>query len=182
MTSVKVDDDHSVTITNKKGDIVVGSTHYTVSADGKTLTSQFTDSSVPGAKPVTGESSLTRVGDAPPGAHPVSGQWQLAQYNNVSDEGLIVTFKSEGDVLHMSTPGGVSYDATVGGPAVPSKGDTGGTMAQVTKSGDTWTETDTRDGKTIGVFTFSVGADGKLHAENVDPRDGSKMTYTASRS
>ena len=58
----------------------------------------------------------------------------------------------------------------------------GGTMAQVTKSGDTWTETDTRDGKTIGVFTFSVGPDGKLHAENVDPRDGSKMTYTASRS
>jgi hypothetical protein len=182
MTSVKVDDDHSVTITAKKGDTVVGSTHYTVSPDGKTLTSQFTDSSVPNAKPVTGQSTLTRVGDAPAGAHAVSGQWQVAAYNNMSDEGLVVTFKTEGDMLHLSTPGGVSYDAKIGGPAVPIKGDIGGTMAQVTKSGDSWVETDTRDGKTVSVTTFSLTPDGKLHAVSEDPRDGSKTTYDATRS
>jgi hypothetical protein len=181
MTSVKVDDDHSVTITAKKGETVVGTTHYTVSADGKTLTSAFTDSSVPGAKPVTGQSTQTRVGAPPAGAHAVSGQWQLAAYNNMSDEGLVMTFKTEGDMVHLSTPGGISYDAKVGGPAVPIAGDTGGTMAQVTKSGDAWVETDTRDGKTISVTTFTAGADGKLHVVSEDPRDGSKTTYDAVR-
>jgi hypothetical protein len=181
MTSVKVDDDHSITITAKKGDTVVGTTHYTVSADGKTLTTQFTDSSVPGAKPATGQTTQTRVGAAPAGAHAVSGQWQIAGYSNMSDEAVVVTFKTEGDTLHLSTPGGISYDAQAGGPAVPIKGDTGGTMAQVTKNGDAWVETDTRDGKTVSVTTFTV-VDGKLHVVSEDPRDGSKTTYDATRS
>lgn len=180
--SVKVDDENSVTLSSRKGDKAVGMTKYTVSADGKTLTSDFTDSSVPDAKPVTGHVTMTRVGDGPAGSHKVSGQWQIAQYDNISDEGLTVTFKLDGDTLHMSTPGGLSYDAKVGGPPVPINGDTANTMAAVTKSGDKYVETDTRDGKTISVMTFGVGTDGKLNAVSEDPRDGSKVTYTATRS
>lgn len=182
-TSVKVDDANNVTITSKKGDAVVGMTKLTVSADGKTLTRHFTDSSVPGAAPTTGDETETRVADAPAGAHAVSGSWKEANYSNVSDAGLVVTFKQDGNTLHMSTPGGVSYDAQVGGPAVPIKGDTANTTAQVTKGADgTFTETDARDGKTISVMTFMVGADGKLHSVSEDKQNGSKMTYDSTRS
>jgi dTDP-4-dehydrorhamnose 3,5-epimerase-like enzyme len=51
----------------------------------------------------------------------------------------------------------------------------------VTKNGDAWVETDTRDGKTVSVTTFTV-VDGKLHVVSEDPRDGSKTTYDATRS
>ncbi|MEO6153601.1 MAG: hypothetical protein ABIT09_02855 [Croceibacterium sp.] len=183
MTSVKVDDDHTVTITSKKGDTVVGMTKYVVSADGKTLTRSFTDSSVPGAKPVTGESTMTRVADAPSGAHALSGSWKLGSYTNMSDEGTTLTLKTDGDMLHLTTPGGISYDAKIGGPAVAIKGDSAGTMAAVTKTGDnSFTETDILDGKTISVTTMVVVADGKLHATSEDKRDGSKSSYDLIRS
>jgi hypothetical protein len=180
--SVTVNDEHTVTVASKKGDRTMGSTKYTVSDDGKTLTAEFTDSSVEGAKPVTGKAVETRAGDAPAGAHAISGAWKIAKYDNVSDEGLVMTFKSDADMLHLSTPGGISYDAKLDGSDAPIKGDAAGTTASVTKSGDnTWVETDKRDGKVITVITMTV-ADGKLHVVQEDKRNGSKMTYDANRS
>jgi hypothetical protein len=180
--SMKVDDDHNVTRISQKGGRETGQTKYSVSGDGKTLTVSFTDSSTPNAKPVTGSYTETRVADAPAGAHPISGSWKLAKYNNVSDEGLTVTYKVDGDTLHMSSPAGQSYDAKLDGSDTPIKGDVGGTTASVKKLADnSYQETDKRGGKVVGVATFSVGADGKLNVVSEDKLAGSTMKYSAAR-
>lgn len=180
--SIKVDNDHNVTRTSQKGGREMGQTKYSVSDDGKMLTVSFTDSSTPNAKPVTGNYTETRVAAAPAGAHAISGSWKLDKYNNVSDEGLTVTYKLDGDMLHMSSPAGQSYDAKLDGSDVPIKGDVGGTTASVKKLSDnSYQQTDKRDGKVIGVSTFSAGADGKLTVVSEDKLAGSTMKYTADR-
>ena len=180
---VKADDDHNVTRTGKKGATVTGETKYAVSADGKTLTVSFTDSSVPNVKPVTGNYTETRVADAPAGAHAVSGSWKLDKYNNVSDEGLTVSYRLDGDTLHMSSPSGVSYDAKLDGSDAPIKGDTAGTTASVKKLADgSYQETDKRAGKVISVTTFTPGSDGKLHVVSEDKLSGTTIKYDANKS
>jgi hypothetical protein len=181
-TAVKVDDNHNVTRTSQKAGKTTGETKYSVSADGKTLTVSFTDSSVPNAKPVTGKYTETRVADAPAGAHAISGSWKLDKYDNVSDEGLTVSYRTEGDMLHMSSPVGTSFDARLDGSDTPIKGDVAGTTASVKKLADgSYEETDKRGGKVIGVTTFNVGSDGKLHVVSEDKLAGSTIRYTADK-
>jgi hypothetical protein len=178
--AVKVDDSQNVTTTSKKGDKVTGESKYSVSADGKTLTISFTDSTAPNT-PVTGSLTEVRVADAPAGAHAISGSWKLDKYDNVSDEGLTVTYNLDGDTLHMSSPTGNSYDAMLDGTDAPIKGDSAGTMASVTKTGDNaYEETDKRDGKVLSVTDFTVDGN-TLHIVSHNKRDGSTMTYDANR-
>ena len=181
--AVKIDDDHHVTVTAKKGDRVTSTTRYAVSEDGKTLKIEFNDSSVPDAPPVTGSLTENRAADGPAGSHALSGSWQIAQYDNVSDEGLTFTYALDGDKVHLSTPGGVSYDAVLGGPDVPVSGDTAGTTVSIAKNDDgAYVETNKRDGMVISVLTMTVGDDGKMHVVQEDKRNGSKMTYDATKS
>lgn len=178
--SVKVENEHNVTQTMKKGDKVTSETKYNVSDDGKTLKVDFKDDS--GAKTVKGSLTETRVGAAPAGAHAVSGSWKVDKYDDVSDEGTTVTFKLDGDTLHMSSPTGMSYDAKIGGPEVPIQGDIGKTTASVTKTGDnTYRETDKRDGKVIGTSDMTVDGD-ILHVVSKDERNGSTTKYDMKRS
>jgi len=177
--SVKVDDDHNVTQTRQKGGKETGQTKYSVSADGKTLTIDFKDER--GTKPVTGSLTETRVDPAPAGAHAISGSWKPDKYTNVSDEGTTVTYKLDGDTLHMTSPTGQSYDAKIGGPDVPVQGDTAKTMVSLTKTGDNaWRETDKRDGKVFSTTDITLDGD-TIHAVNHDERDGSTMKYDMKR-
>jgi hypothetical protein len=180
--AVKVIDDHTVQRTAKKGGRQVGETKMTVSGDGNTLTGSFTDTSVANAPPGKGEFTETRVGPAPTGAHAVSGQWKPAKLANFNAEQLTTTYKLDGDTLHMTSPSGYSYDAKLGGPDVPIKGDISGASASVMKLPDgSYQETDKRAGKVINVTTFTVGSDGKLHVVGEDKMNGSKITYTATK-
>ena len=122
------------------------------------------------------------TGAAPAGAHAVSGQWKIAKLANFNPESLTVTYKVEGDTLHYSSPSGYSFDAKIGGPDVPIKGDIGGTTASVTKNGDSYVETDKRDGKVISVTTFTPGSDGKLNFVSEDKTNGSKTSWTSTKS
>jgi hypothetical protein len=80
----------------------------------------------------------------------------------VSDNGLLVTFKVEGDTLTMTTPTGQSYTAKLDGTEVPYKGDPGTTSVSVKRAGkDSFEETDKRDGKVISVTRNTVSTDGK---------------------
>ena len=180
--SVKVVDDHSIQRTAKKDGRQVGDTKMTISADGNTMTGEFNDTSVPNAPPGHGQFTETRVGPAPAGAHAVSGQWKPGKLSNVNPESLTIAIKIDGDMFHFSSPSGYSYDATIGGGDVPIKGDLAKTTAAVAKSGDSYVETDTRDGKVVGTTTFSVGSDGKLHVVGEDKLSGSKTTWTATKS
>jgi uncharacterized protein (DUF2147 family) len=178
--SVKVDDDHNVTRTSQKGGKTTGTAKYSVSADGNTLTIDFNN--MAGSKAVTGNITETRVAPAPAGAHAISGSWKQNKINNVSAEGLTVTFKVDGDTLHMSAPTGQSYDAKIGGPDVPIKGDISGTTASVKKLADnSYQETDKRGGKVIDVITMTIGADGKMTGKDENKQDGSTTTWVASK-
>lgn len=179
--AVKVVDDHNVTRTSKKGGKQVGETKLSVSPDGNTLTGAFTDTS--GTQTATGTFVETRVGPAPAGAHAISGQWKPSKLQDFNAAALTFTFKVDGDTLHNSSGTGQSFDAKFGGPDVPIKGDNAGTTAAVKKTGDnSFEETDKRAGKVVGVFNFSVDANGVAHGVYENKEDGSKITYTATRS
>jgi hypothetical protein len=181
--SVKVVDARTVAFAQRlKGKAVSHSTD-TVSADGKTLTFAFTDTSSPTGKVVTGSGTERRVGPVPAGAHAVSGSWHAEKYQDVSDAGLLVTFKLVGDMLHMSTPTGQSYDARIGGGPVPIHGDPAATMAAVRRLGPaTLQETDTRGGKPVSVTTMSLSGDGRaMNVVYEDRVQATRMTYKATK-
>ncbi|MGI8931287.1 MAG: hypothetical protein ACR2FK_02750 [Sphingomicrobium sp.] len=180
--SVKVVDDKTVTMVRKKGDRVSSEETMTLAADGNALTFDVNDMSTANAPPVKVKGTETRVAAAPAGAHGISGSWKTAKYDSVSDEGLTWSFDLEGDTLNMSSPAGTSYSAKIGGPAVPLKGDTGGTMVAVERlSANSIRETYQRDGKVTNVTTFTTGADGKLNAISENKQRESTMRYAADR-
>ena len=178
--AVKVVDDHTVVETSKKGGKQVGKSTTTVSADGNTSTTKFTDTSTPGS-PSTGEYTETRVGPAPAGAHAISGQWKPAKLSNFNDAALTFTVAVNGDTYQSSSPDGTSFEAKIGGGDVPIKGDIAGTMVSVAKSADGYEVTRKRDGKVVGVTTYTVGADGKLNAVNQNKMNGSTTRWSADR-
>ncbi len=179
--SVKIVDAHTVTETSKKGGKQVGTYTTTVSADGNTQSTQFTDTSTPGS-PSKGEFSETRVGPAPAGAHAISGQWKPSKLSNFNDAALTFTVNVSGDTYKSSSPDGTSYEAKIGGGDVAIKGDIAGTMVSVAKAGDnSYRVTRKRDGKVVGVTTYTVGADGKLNGVSENKQNGSTTRWSANK-
>lgn len=164
----------------RKGGKEMGSSVFTVSPDSKTLTIAYTDKSAPGGTS-TGSNLWTRVAPAPAGAHAVSGKWKQTGVADMSANALELSLKDSGKALTLSTPTGVTYTATYGGPAVAITGDPGKTMAAVKRAGaDKIVETDTRNGKVVNVSTFSISKDGKtLTVDNDDKEYGAKTQWTA---
>ena len=160
--SIKVVDDHTILETDKKGGKTVGTSTTTVSKDGSTAAFEFTDSSNTNGAPVTGKGTMTRVEKGPAGSHAISGSWRTSKLESLSDNGLSLTLKVEGDSLHMSDPTGHSYTAKLDGTDAPMKGDPGINSVSVKRiSKDVVEETDKRDGKAISITRMTVSADGK---------------------
>lgn len=181
--SVKVVDDKTVQQSTKLKGRETGKSTMKVSPDGKTLTIDWTDTSVAGAKANTGSFEETRVSGGPAGSHALSGSWTPAKIGSVNQEAITLTLKADADTLHLSTPTGISYDAKLDGTPTPIKGDPAGATASVKKlSANSYQESDTAGGKVVNVTTFTGGSDGKLTIVSVDPRNGSKTTWTANRS
>lgn len=163
----------------RKGDKVISENVASVSADGKTLTTNWRQTPI-GQPEVKGTTIETRVGPAPAGAHAISGSWKTAKFEGISEEGLTVTFNATGDTLAMTSPVGQSYTAKFGGPEVAIAGDQGGTMVKVERlAPNSFRETSTRGGKVVNVTTLTVGADGKLNVVSEDREQGSTMQYSA---
>jgi hypothetical protein len=178
--SVKVVDANNVVRASKKGGRQTGETKLNVSADGNTLTGSFVDTSVANAPEGKGTFTETRVGPAPAGAHAISGQWKPTKLTDFNDTALTFTYKLEGDTLHMTSPGGTSYDAKLDGTEAPIKGDLAGSTASVKKTDNGFQETDKRGGKVVGVMTFA-SANGGANVTYENKEDGSKVTYSAKR-
>ncbi len=169
--SIKVVDDRTIEGTNKKNGKTVGTGKTWVSADGNTLKFEFTDSSATNADPVTGKGENTRVAKGPAGSHAVSGSWRTVKMESVSDNGLMFTYKVEGDSLTMSNRTGQSYTAKLDGTEAPYKGDPGTTSVSVKRlEKNTIEETDKRDGKVIIVSRMTIAADGKTMTIVVDDK------------
>jgi hypothetical protein len=180
--SVKAVDDKTVQMSTKLKGRETGHSTMAVSGDGKTLTINWTDTSVANAKPNSGSFEESRVASGPAGSHALSGSWTPAKIASVNQEAITLTLKADPDMLHMSSPTGVSYDAKLDGTPTPIKGDPAGATASVKKLSDnSYQETDTAGGKVVSVTTFTLGADGKLTLVSQDPRNGSKTTWTATR-
>lgn len=160
--AITVVNDHQMKEVDKKKGKIVGRSTMTVSSDGKTATFEFSDQSSPnGGAPVTGKGQLQLVEPGPAASHAVSGSWRVVKIDNMSDNGLILTFKTAGDHVTMKNPTGQSYTAQFGGPDAPMKGDPGVTSVSVKRTGNTLEETDKRNGKVIGVMKLTVQGDGK---------------------
>ena len=180
--SIKAVDDSTVEFHRKKGDKEVSSTILTVSEDGNVMTSKFVDATTPNSPPVEGTSSSKRAGPAPEGAHAISGQWMPDRFAEYSEQALDITYQVAGKTV-TQTSQGQSWTAEIGGPAVAIQNDPGGTMVAVAAEGaNGLRETYTRDGKEVGITTSVPSADGKSYVfTNVDPRDQSKVTWTANK-
>ena len=179
--SVKVADDHTIEVTQKKDGKVNGTSKSTVSSDGNTLNFEFSDSSATNADPVTGKGESTRVAKSPAGSHAISGSWRTTKMESLSDNALRVTFKLEGDTFSMSNPTGQSYTAKLDGTDAPYKGDPGTTSVSVKRLGkNSIEETDKRDGKVIAVSRITVGADGKsMNVTFIDKLHGTTSEFPA---
>lgn len=180
--SIKVVDDRTIEEIDKKNGKTVTTSKTVVSPDSKTAAFEFTDSSNTNADPVTGKGSITRVAKGATGSHAISGSWVTSKMDTLSDNGLVVTFKVEGDNLKMSNQTGQSYVAKMDGTDAPYKGDPGTTSVSVKNAGkNTIEETDKRDGKVISVARMTVAPGGKtmtLMVEDKLRRTNSQFTAT----
>jgi hypothetical protein len=179
--AVKVVDNKTVETTSKKGARVVESSKTTASADGKTVTAEFTFYPEASKQPVTGKETLIRVAAGPSGSHAISGSWRIQKVSE-SESALTFTYKSSPDGLMMSDPIGESYDAKFDGKDYPIKGATGYTVSLTKMNDRSIDETDKRDGKAVTVNHMTVSADGKtLTIKSENKVQGTTATYTATK-
>jgi hypothetical protein len=180
--SIKVVDDHNIEGTTKRNGQVVGTEKDSVSADGNTLTTNWTDSGQPSGGTQSGTSTATRVGKAPASGNMVTGSWRTQKADSPAAV-LTWTYKFDGDELTMTNPTGQSYTAKLDGTDAPYKGDPGTTSVSVKMlDKDTLVETDKRNGKTIGVLKMTAAADGKMaKASYEDKLRGTTVTGQAQK-
>src|SRR6202034_3611905 len=104
----------------------------------------------------------------------------MSKLESVSDNSLLVTYKTDGDSLTMSEPTGQSYVAKLDGTEAPFNGDPGLTTVSVKRiDKNTIQETDKRDGKAMYVTQMTISADGKSLAftsQDVERGTTSKVT------
>ncbi len=178
--AVKAVDDKNVELTNKKSGKVVFRSIATVSADGKTLTFDFTNYPVASKQPVTGKMTYSRVTPGPSGSHAFSGSWR-AQKVGVSENALTATYKTTADGVKYSTSTGESYEAKYDGKDYPMKGVPANYMVALKKIDmHTIATTVKRDGEVVEVSTMTVSADGKTASVKVENKlQGTTLSYQA---
>lgn len=159
--SVAVLDERTILKTAKRAGKPLITSKFSVSADGGSASTEFTDATATNGATVTGTLPWKRVASGPPGSHAVSGRW-LQGRPMLSDNAVISTFKVIGDTLSMTTPTGSAYVAKLDGTDAIYSGDPGVTQVSVHRIDDrTFEETDKRDGKRVMVWRWQFDPDGK---------------------
>lgn len=160
--NVREIDLNSIEIIGKKGGKVMSDTTRIVSADGNTMTEKVVNSFV-SSQPLTSEFTYTRITPGPAGANMTSGSWQRVG-TQVNESALLTTFKSNGNGLDMSTPGGNRYSAKFDGneyPVVVSLPNVKATVSLKLINDHSFEETRKYDGAVMFVRTYTVSDDGK---------------------
>jgi hypothetical protein len=154
----------------------------TVSDDGNTLTVKTTSHPPDSDTTITTEVSATRTGKAPASSNGTSGSWRINKVKE-SENGLVTTYKSNGNELTMSTPSGESYTAKLDGKDYPAKGAYSYNSVSLKQVDDrSIEETDKRDGKVIEVSKITVSPDGKtLTVVATNKLTGRTSTYVAEK-
>lgn len=159
--AVKIIDKYNLEMISKKDGKVVSRSKIAVSTDGNSMKREYANSSSVNAEVVKGVTSYARTAYDREAPHQMSGSWKAIKADKRSDNGLIVTYKTVGDVLNMSQPTGESFSAKTDGTDAPFKGDPGTTSVSVKVRKNTLEETYKRDGKVIGMTRTEVDAGGK---------------------
>ncbi len=150
--SVRILDDHTIREIEKKNGQIDSDEKFTVSPDGNTVTDEFANWKV----------TMIRVAKGPAGSHALSGSWRPVKMESVSDAGLLISYKLEGDTLTMSRPTGLGYKAKLDGTVVPYEGDPEKHGVSVRRvDANTFEETDELNGKPTSVMRMTVAADRK---------------------
>ncbi len=178
--AVTIVDDQTITTKTKRGDKVIGEQTRKVSDDGKILTVESTQHPMNSDKPVTFETKARRDGMLHPGAHPTSGRWVILNQKG-SDNGLLTTYKVNGDSMTMTDPTGANYTAKFDGADYPVKGAYGWDAVSLKRIDDhTIEETDKRDTIVIAVYRMSVAGKTMTVVEH-DKLAGRDSTYVATK-
>ena len=159
--AVKIVDEFHVDMVSKKGGKVVSQSKFAVSTDKNSMVREYSNASPNNAEVVKGATSYARVAYDKTGSNQMSGSWRAQKADKRSENGLKVTYKSEGDTMNMSAPTGESYSAKTDGTDAPFKGDPGTTSVSVKVKKNSLEETYKRDGKVIGMSKMDVDAAGK---------------------
>lgn len=160
--SVRVVDPRTIEETDKGNGKAVGSFRMTVSPDGDTATSEWSERCNAAGDVVAGKDILTRVAKGPAGSHLISGSWQISKRLNRSENALVVTLKLTGDAFSFADPSGQSYVAKLDGTETNFKGDLSHTVVSVKRIDDhTIEETDKREGKIVQTVRFELSPDGR---------------------
>ncbi|MEO8103004.1 MAG: hypothetical protein ABI790_10775 [Betaproteobacteria bacterium] len=160
--AVKVIDKRTVESVSKKGGKQNGWSKRVVAADGNSMTVEYKSNSPVNGEVVSGKTSFKRVDKDPPGANLVSGSWLPTKVDSRTDNGMIVTYKTVGNVVNMSAPTGESFSAKTDGSDAPMKGDPGVTTVAVKIVGkNVLEEVDKLNGKVVGSSKTTVDASGK---------------------
>ena len=174
--SVAVLDERTILKTGKRAGKTVLSTRFSVSADGSSATSEFSDSTATNSAPVTGAIAWHRVTSGPPGSHSISGSWQQG-LPKISDNGVTSTLEVTDNVLKMTSPTGSSYAARLDGTDAPYSGDPGVTSVSVRKINDrSFEEVDKRDGRPVMVWRWQFDNDGKTARVRMKEVDSGVVT------
>ena len=181
-TSVTIVDAHTISVVAKKGSAISFEQTRTVSADGKTLDVKTTHHPQSGGVPTTFETIAKRSGSLPSGVHATSGDWVI-QKQSGSDNGLLTTYKVNGDEITMSAPTGETYTAKFDGADYPAKGEYSYDAVSLKKiNSHSFEETDKRNGTVVDVSTLTVSPDGKtMTVVDTSKLNGRVTTYVATK-
>jgi hypothetical protein len=160
--SVRIIDDHSIELIEKKAGKIVSKVRISVSSDGATAAEEFTAFPESSAKPVTGAATLKRVGKSVAGMHAASGSWLTEKAENVSENALLATFEQTAENLRMTMPTGEHYDAKLDGKPYPYAGSPDVDHVMLKRIGARGVEeTDKRGEKVISTTQMTVSPDGR---------------------
>ncbi len=176
--AVQVVDANTIHLTGKKAANTQFETIRTVSQDGQILSSTTTVYAADGSQAYKAEGNYTRVSKGPDGSNATSGSWRIQNVNEDA-AGLTSTWKSAGDRLSMSTPGGISWEGKLDGKEYRVKGNSTHETVSLKQLGErSMKVTVRRDGKIEWVEKITVSSDGMKMTRVVDNKlTGRVSTY-----
>lgn len=180
--SVREINSKSIQVTTQKAGVITMEQTRTVSNDGRTLTVNSIEHPANGGPVVTIDVTATRIGIASAAINGTSGSWRITKIQQ-SENGLLTTYKSNGDELTMTQPTGETYTARFDGKNYPVKGAyyyNAVSLKRIDKN--TFEETDKRDGTIVEVAKITVSPDGKkMTIVDTNPLTDRTSTYIAAK-
>lgn len=178
--AVTIVNDRTIQLISAQNTKVVVQGRRTVSTDGKTMLSDFTN--YMGAKEAHFSMTSQRVAPGPAGSHAISGEWRDAADTEISDTGRTAVIASTAKGMKMTWNGAV-VDAEFGGPPVLQTNYPGNVMVALKKTGErTIEETDTIKGKVADVIRYELAADGKsITVVDEDKLHGQRIDYVMTK-